>query len=68
MDEFVAAEIESTPLIDRIDAGIHARLLEECREALAWFVANGRTAIPIEGRMIIGGKKERRRCGHIRDD
>lgn len=38
MTSFVAAEIESTPLIDRIDAGIYTGLLEECREVLARFV------------------------------
>ena len=57
IDEFVRAEIESSPLVDRIDDDIYARILDDCREALAEFVTReGRTAIPLQGHVITARK------------
>lgn len=54
IDEFVKTEIDSTPLVDRLDEGRYSRILQESREALAGFVGSGgRTAIPIEGHLIV---------------
>lgn len=54
IDEFVRSEIESTPLIDRIDEDVYARILDEARGALASFVSDrGKAEIPIEGHLIV---------------
>ena len=54
IDEFVKSEIESTPLIDRIDDDVYSRILEESREALGAFVTDrGRGEIPIGGHLIV---------------
>lgn len=54
IDEFVKTEIDSTPLVDRIDEDVYSRILQESREALASFAGSGaKTAIPIEGHLIV---------------
>ncbi len=58
IDEFVQAEIESSPLIDRIDDDVYGRILEDCREVLREFrTEEGRAEIPIEGHLIRARKK-----------
>ena len=53
IDEFVAGEIEGSPLIDQIDDAAYQRIRSECREELGEFVLpNGKTEIPIEGHII----------------
>lgn len=53
IDEFVAAEIEGSPLIDQIDDAAYERMRIDCREQLREFsVQEGATAIPIEGHII----------------
>jgi ubiquinone/menaquinone biosynthesis C-methylase UbiE len=54
IDDFVAAEIEGTPLADRLDEDGYRRIREETRSVLASFVdGNGRAAIPIEGHIVV---------------
>lgn len=58
IDDFVKAEIESTPLIDRIDNDVYSRILKDCRAALRKFRADdGRTQIPIEGHFVAARKR-----------
>lgn len=54
IDEFVAAEVESTPLIDRIDEEAYARIKADCGVELAEYASDGRTEIPIEGHILVG--------------
>lgn len=57
IDEFVTAEIEGSPLIDRIDDSTYKRILEDCRQALHEFTnKDGGTAIPIEGHIVTASK------------
>lgn len=54
IDEFVRAEIESTPLIDRIGDDVYARILEDCREALQPFARHSAgTEIPLQGHIVV---------------
>jgi len=58
IDEFVAAEIEGSPLIDQIDDEAYERIRSECREELGGYSAEGgKTEIPIEGHIITGRVK-----------
>jgi SAM-dependent methyltransferase len=58
IDEFVAAEVESTPLIDLIDDDVYARIRKDSRDALGHFRArDGRTELPIEGHVITARKR-----------
>jgi hypothetical protein len=53
VDEFVAAEVESTPLIGRIDDEVYGRIREGAREVLRPFtLATGRVEIPLEGHLV----------------
>ena len=53
IDELVRIEVESTPLIDRIDDDVYARILADARDALAAFeTADGRAEIPIVGHLV----------------
>lgn len=53
IDEFVRAEIDSSPLVDRIDDDVYARIVDDCREVLAGFAtADGRAEVPLEGHVI----------------
>ena len=52
-DELVQIEIESTPLIERIDGEVYERIVADAREALAAFQTDdGRAEIPIAGHLI----------------
>ncbi len=54
IDEYVRAEIESTPLVERLDEDVYGRIVEESCEALASFVADeGKAEIPISGHLIV---------------
>ena len=53
IDAFVAAEVESTPLRERISDGVYRRIREEAREILRAFTKHdGAAEIPLEGHLI----------------
>jgi ubiquinone/menaquinone biosynthesis C-methylase UbiE len=53
IDAFVATEVESTPLRERISDEVYARIREGARELLRPFTkADGTAAIPLEGHVI----------------
>jgi ubiquinone/menaquinone biosynthesis C-methylase UbiE len=53
IDAFVATEVESTPLRERISDEVYARIREEARELLRPFTKpDGAAAIPLEGHVI----------------
>ncbi len=53
VEEFVAAEVESTPLIARISAEVYGRIREGAREVLRPFTtAAGRVEVPLEGHLV----------------
>ena len=55
IDEFVAVEVESTPVRDRLTDDEYAALRREANNVLAQFVAaDGTAAIPIEGHIVAG--------------
>jgi hypothetical protein len=57
IDEFVATEVESTPLGERISAEAHARILEGAREVLRPFTKpDGTAEIPLEGHVVAARK------------
>lgn len=58
IDEMVRTEVESTPLVERIDAKTYQRILEDAREALAHFrTPDGRVKAPIEGHIITARRR-----------
>lgn len=59
IEAFVKAEIDSSPLVDRIDGDVYARIVDDCREALGDFAtADGRAEIPLEGHVITARKRD----------
>jgi hypothetical protein len=53
LDEFVAAEVESTPLVGRISEDVYGRIREDAREVLRPFTTpTGRVEIPLEGHLV----------------
>lgn len=53
IDDMVRTEIESTPLVERTDARVHARIAEDSRTALGPFInRDGMAEIPIAGRIV----------------
>ncbi|HVM35520.1 MAG TPA: methyltransferase domain-containing protein [Actinomycetota bacterium] len=57
VDDLVRTEVESTPLIDRIDDDVYDAILEDSRAALEAFItADGSVAMPIEGHLITARK------------
>lgn len=55
LSEFVAAEIDSTPLVERVDDAARQAIVDDAVEALASFAApDGTTRIPIEGHLVVG--------------
>ncbi|MGH3647148.1 MAG: class I SAM-dependent methyltransferase [Micromonosporaceae bacterium] len=61
IDEFVAAEVYSTPLGERLAADVYQRILAESREALAEYADGAGAAIPIESHTVLtrpaGGRR-----------
>ena len=58
IDELVRIEVESTPLIDRIDDVVYARILTDARDALAAFETDdGRAEIPIVGHLVTARRR-----------
>lgn len=61
IDEFVAAEVESTPLRERISDEVYARIREGAREVLRSFTTPaGEAAIPLEGHVVAARPAPRR--------
>lgn len=57
LNEFVAAEVEGSPLSERIGAETYAQIVEESRDVLGRFCgSDGRVRIPIEGHVVTGRK------------
>jgi SAM-dependent methyltransferase len=53
IDEFVTAEVESTPLVERITAEVYRRIREGARETLRPFVTPaGALAAPLEAHLV----------------
>jgi hypothetical protein len=53
VDAFVAAEVESTPLIGRISGDVYGRIREGAREVLRPFTTpTGRVEIPLEAHLV----------------
>lgn len=54
LERFVAAEVEATPLLERIDADTYARIRDDAGSALAEYVAqDGSVAVPIEAHLVL---------------
>lgn len=53
IDEFVATEVFSTPLGERLPGDVYQRILAESREALAEFADESGAAIPIESHTLV---------------
>ena len=57
IDAFVATEVDSTPLRERISEEVYARIREEARDLLRPFTKPGGAAeIPLEGHVIVARK------------
>jgi SAM-dependent methyltransferase len=53
VDEFVATEVESTPLVSRISPDVYERIRAGAREALRPFTGSaGEVEIPLEGHLV----------------
>ena len=52
IDAFVATEVESTPLRERISDEVYARIREEARVLLRTYTTPGGAEIPLEGHVI----------------
>jgi ubiquinone/menaquinone biosynthesis C-methylase UbiE len=58
VDAFVATEVESTPLIDRISQAVYARIREDAREVLRTFTTPaGRVEAPLEGHLVTAQRR-----------
>lgn len=58
IEELVAVEVKSTPLIDRINDKVYRRIVEDSRQELQSFTtATGKAEIPIEGQLITAQKR-----------
>jgi hypothetical protein len=53
VDDLVATEVRSTPLMDRINDAIYQRIVDDARAELARFVTrSGQVELPITGHLI----------------
>ena len=53
VEQFVQGEIDGSPLAHHLDAGTYERLMGDCRNELAEFIApDGTTRLPIEGHIV----------------
>lgn len=58
IDEFVAVEVESTPVRERLSDGEYDTLRREANTVLAGFItAEGTAEIPIEGHLVAGRRR-----------
>lgn len=57
IDDFVTTEVESTPLIDRIDEQTYGNIRADAHEALRPFLTDtGGVELPIEGHVVVARK------------
>jgi ubiquinone/menaquinone biosynthesis C-methylase UbiE len=55
VDEFVAAEVKSTPLMERVSDGMYERIREEARDVLRPFTSPaGAVAVPLACHLVVG--------------
>ena len=54
VDDFVATEVEGSPLIERIDDATYAAIRDDCRTALAPFADDGGVAVPFDCHAVAG--------------
>jgi hypothetical protein len=52
IDDFVATEVQATPLAERLDEDTYGRILEGTREALARFRTDNGVEIPVSGHIV----------------
>jgi SAM-dependent methyltransferase len=58
VDDFVATEIEGSPLVERISDDVYRRIREDAREALAEFTSpSGRLESPIESHVVTAHRR-----------
>jgi SAM-dependent methyltransferase len=57
IDEMVQIEVESTPLIERISDEVYRRIREESREVLGRFQTDIGAEVPLQGYIVIAGKR-----------
>jgi hypothetical protein len=58
IDAFVATEVESTPLRERISEAVYARIRDEARALLRPFTtAGGAAEIPLEGHVVAASRR-----------
>jgi ubiquinone/menaquinone biosynthesis C-methylase UbiE len=57
IDEFVATEVESTPLVERITPEVYDRIRQDAREALAEFRTDHGAEIPLVGHVITAARR-----------
>jgi SAM-dependent methyltransferase len=57
VDAFVAAEVESTPLRERITDAVYARIRDGAREVLRPFTRPGGVEVPLEGHVVAARKR-----------
>jgi len=57
IDDMVHTEVASTPLAERIGSDVYQRILEESRDVLGRFRSGSGVEIPIEGHLVIAGRR-----------
>lgn len=58
IDDFVTTEVESTPLLQRIDEHIYRQIREDAQDALRPFLTpSGDVAVPIEGHLVAARRR-----------
>ena len=57
IDAFVATEVESTPLRERIGDDVYARIREEARAVLRPFATLGAAEIPLKGHLVTAARR-----------
>lgn len=57
--DFVAMEVESTPLVDRLDDATYAAIRADSEEALRPFLTADGVAVPIEGHVVTARRRDR---------
>jgi hypothetical protein len=55
VEDFVATEIQSTPLAERVSVESYTRIVADARAALAAYVVDdGRISVPLVGHVVVG--------------
>lgn len=61
IEELVRTEVESTPLVERIDTATYDAIITSVEEALAGFASNGSAQIPVAGHIVTARPSPRNR-------